>query len=192
MASTRQHFGAVLAVGALAGCGAAQPAQEAAELQAPASAHRPSSQPGRSTWPAVVGGDWRVVEWVPDRLGVWSLEEGKAFIGQVAQLYAEEPRIPGYTCEVPSFQVSDTGMFWELFKHCQNDEPDRDCRDMFWAGEAMLECRGSGSGPAALTEVSANCPDGEGLPFTFSQLSDSRAFLRLPDGRGSLCLELME
>ena len=95
-------------------------------------------------------------------------------------------------CELPSFQVSDTGMFWEQFKHCENDEPGRDCRDILWAGEAMLDCSGSESGPAVLAEVSANCPDGEGLPFAFSQLSVSRAFLSLPDGRGYLCLKLME
>lgn len=119
-------------------------------------------------------------------------EEGGALVGQMAQLYTEEVRVPGYSCELPSFQVSDTGAFWELFKRCQSDEPGVDCRDILWAGEAMLKCRDSASEPTALAEVSADCPEGEGLPFTFSQLSIARAFVSLPDGRGYLCLELME
>lgn len=192
MATTRQHICAVLAVAVLGSCGAEESAEEASELQAPATAYRPPSEPRQSTWPAAVGGDWRVIEWVPGRIGTWSLDEGNALVGQVARLHAEEVRVPGYTCERPSFQVSDTGMFWEQFKNCQNNEPARDCPDIHWAGEAMLDCNGSESGPAALVEVSATCSDGEGLPFTFSQLSVSRAFLHLPDGRGYLCLELTE
>jgi len=192
MTTTLQRICIVLAAAVLGGCRADESGQGVSRLQAPAAAYRPPARPGQSTWPDALGGDWRVIEWVPGRIGTWSFEEGSALVGQVAQLHADEVQVPGYTCQRASFQVSDTGRFWELFKKCQTHEPGRDCRDIGWAGEAMLKCAGSESGPTALAEVSASCPDGEGLPFTFSQLSGSRAFLSLPDGRGYLCLELME
>ena len=131
-----------------------------------------------------------MIEWLPNRIGTWSFEEGNALVGQVAKLHTSELEVPGYSCERPNFAVSDTGRFWERFAQCMGPEPRGDCRDIGWVGKAMLKCADSDSDPTVLAEVSARCPDG--LPFTFSQLSGSRAFLGLPDGRGSLCLKLMK
>ena len=161
-------------------------------MQAPATAHRLPSDPGQYTWPAAVSGNWRVVEWMPNRIGTWSFEDGNALVGQVAILQPEELLVPGYVCELPSFHIADTGAFWEQFERCENGEASGDCRDIFWTGEAMFDCSGSDSVPMALAEVSATCEDKYGLPFGFLQLSATRALLSLPDGRGHLCLELMD
>ncbi len=133
-----------------------------------------------------------MVEWFPARIGTWSSEEGERVVGQVARLYANDLVVPAYGCERPHFAVSDTGEFWGQLERCQTDEPPASCRDIWWARDSMLKCAGSENRPSPLAQVAVSCPDGEGLGFSVAQLSDARAVLGLPDGRGFLCLELME
>jgi hypothetical protein len=148
----------------------------------PAAEYASAAEPGLYKWPDGVSGNWRVVEWTPAR-GAWSLEEGSALVGGVARLRADEVRVPGYTCEQAAFEMSDTGRFWKLFEQCENGVPGYDCRDVEWTGQTMLGCAGRGpeSEPTALAEVTADCLDGEGLPFTFSKVSSARALVTLLD-----------
>ena len=154
-------------------------------------AHTPSPSSSLS-WPDALAGEWRVIEWFPARIGTWTYEEGGPLVGQIARLYANDLEVPGYACERPHFAVSDTGEFWEQFEKCQTNQPPVGCRDIGWAGDSMLECAGPENRPTPLAQVGVSCPDGEGLGLDVAQLSDAQAFLSLSDGRGFLCVELME
>jgi hypothetical protein len=137
-------------------------------------------------------GTWQVKEWIGDSVGSLSFEAGTALVGQVVRLEKEKFDVPGFSCERPQYELSDTSLFWANFRKCRNGSPQLDCRTTRWDGNTMIKCSGSNSLPWLSPQLTVRCPDGPGPGFTFSNLTASRSIVHLWDGRGSLCLERVE
>lgn len=63
---------------------------------------------------------------------------------------------------------------------------------MVWRANAMLACAKTEHRRAARAFVSVHCPLGERLELSVAEVSDTRALVVLPNGRGFLCMERIE